>query len=922
MQYSTDEDARQAMQLNGGKIKEIQVSLLLSSRAEMQKVIEKARIASASSFMGKAPAANLPSASSIASQFAKKQPDTSIAPQVVPPQPPVISLTNFLAQSMQQAQIQQNPSVTQAQKLSMMNAYQTMSQNEIPGLGGMPSTAGVTSGLPAIPVGIPQTAAAYANYYAASALMDPSAAMGQMDYMTYVAQMAGLQNATKLNAEVDKKDNLFKNKDPRRRSTSRDRDSYRRHRSRSTSRERLRNDRRSRRSRSKSRDNYTDSDKEGKDSKDRRRRTRFSSPEQSAITNSMQTIARPSNMNAGANSMTSLMPPSNGIWDVPPPQIFPKAGNKSNVVSSLGTFNSYSSGTYNGGSISSLPPPTRNQYQTENKSSVGTAAYQTSSSSPFGNIGTCVKVSNIDNETFYGDIRRFFGGQNIGQNDIKFVNDDKGQRTGIVLIRFVSSDAKKQALTKNGWQLKTTQVMITSVTEDDFENGMDSANRRTNNNYNNRNYDDKNDRSRGYKERSRSPDRNNDRRDRNNDRYDNQRRGQSNNSSNRYGRDFQSDNRRDQKSMRSDDEEKTVFQPDEKYTVLIIDDLPRTANEPDIIAAFPNIQSIVIDRYKAFVKFISHDAAKVTLENRFIHYIMNKRVFLDPGNEAQYEELVKKFGKFDNPESDAKTSENDKNGNAQANVMEIEDNDDRNSNSNSMDSMNQRDPRKQNNFYDNGRDPRQRNLSNDRFSNGPPANFMKTDCVIMKNMDPSTNIEDVELFYKDIGIYKMRVHILLDKQGQPCGDCFVEFKYPNDSQRALVKNNQMLGPNRVQVMLIPREQVEAVLSSFGGGTGSKNDDRPAFNNTKRDWEPPSDFGSPNCVVMLSNLCYRATIDDILDEFHEFNLRPEQIIRRYNDDGRPTGNACINFNSPNDATHAIETKNAVKLLNRPVYMKRV
>jgi RNA recognition motif-containing protein len=266
----------------------------------------------------------------------------------------------------------------------------------------------------------------------------------------------------------------------------------------------------------------------------------------------------------------------------------------------------------------------------------------------------------------------------------------------------------------------------------------------------------------------------------------------------------------------------------------------------------------------------------------------------------------------------------------QQNGSEHEENDERNSNSNSMDSMNQRDPRKQNNFYDNGRDPRQRNSSNDRFNNsGPPGNFIQTDCVIMKNMDTGTNIEDVELFYKDIGIYKMRVHILLDKQGQPCGDCFVEFKYPNDSQRALAKNNQMLGPNRVQVMLIPREQVEAVLSSFGGGAGSTNDDRPPFSNNsnnnnsnKRDWEPPSDFGTPNCVVMLSNLCYRATIDDILDEFHEFDLRPEQIIRRYNDDGRPTGNACINFNSPNDATHAIETKNAVKLLNRPVYMKRV
>uniref|UniRef100_A0A8D9E0M7 RNA-binding protein 12 n=1 Tax=Cacopsylla melanoneura TaxID=428564 RepID=A0A8D9E0M7_9HEMI len=41
--FSTDEDARQAMAHDGGKIKEVKIKLLLSSRSEMQKVIEQAR---------------------------------------------------------------------------------------------------------------------------------------------------------------------------------------------------------------------------------------------------------------------------------------------------------------------------------------------------------------------------------------------------------------------------------------------------------------------------------------------------------------------------------------------------------------------------------------------------------------------------------------------------------------------------------------------------------------------------------------------------------------------------------------------------------------------------------------------------------------------------------------------------------------
>lgn len=124
----------------------------------------------------------------------------------------------------------------------------------------------------------------------------------------------------------------------------------------------------------------------------------------------------------------------------------------------------------------------------------------------------------------------------------------------------------------------------------------------------------------------------------------------------------------------------------------------------------------------------------------------------------------------------------------------------------------------------------------------------------------------------------------------------------------------------MQILPIPREQVEAVLSSFGNDDSrQQNRDRPQ--NQNRDWAPPADFGNPGCVVMVSNLCYRASIDDILDEFREFELKADQIIRRYNDFGQPTGNACINFNTEEDATKACDEYNKVKILNRPVWLRK-
>lgn len=891
------------MQLNGGKIKEVQVSLLLSSRAEMQKVIEKARQATSTTFVNKFSAtqqSTVLSAAVIANQFAKKIPDQA---SIVAPQPPVISLTNFLTQSMQQ-QSSQSPAVAQAQQqqLNLMSAYQTMPPNDLGGLAGAPAMANM-------PMGIPQNAAAaaaaYANYYAT--LIDPK-------LLNYTNPLTAGLNANHTDLQ---RDSSSRNNDPRgRRSNSRERNTYRRHRSRSNERNQ------SRRSRSHSRDRYTDSDKEGKDASSRRR-TRFSAATDKMDVPNMSAL--PPNLKQPGTAYGAPPPVTNSVWEHPPPQ----------VAAQLGSANSYPN--FNNGNSSM--PPTRH-YQTESK---------TSSSSAFGDIGTCVKVTNVDNETFYSDLRKFFIGLPIGSNDIKFVTDSKGNRTGVALVRFLSSDSKKQALTKSMYPLKSTQVIITSITEEDFDSGLMNANKggvNRQSNFNNyRNEDRQDSRNDRFRDRSNSHERDNNNRtfnrydgnNRNNNHFDGPPRQQNNRDQGNFRRgNFKNEDNQEQ-------QQEKVYKPDENFKVLIIDDIPRTANEPDIFEAFPNILSITIERYTAYVKFTSHEAAKVILENRFIHYIRNKRVFFEAGSEAQFNDMARRNGKQDNPDVKDTNQGSAENGNDTNENHYDNMNEDTNHSSNSNSRDNSR-----NSFE--SRDPRQRNFSNDRFgSNGPP-NTLQTDCVIMKNMETDTKIEEVEHFFKDIGIYKMRVHILLDKKGlffalhnyfnenqltllspgQPCGDCFVEFKYPNDSQRALSKNNQFLKQNRVQIMLIPREQVEAVLSSFGGDDSRpppqnnrpNRPDRQNLGQNRPDWAPPDDFGSPGCVLMLSNLCYRASIDDILEEFREFDLRPDQIIRRFNDLGQPTGNACINFNSPEDADMAIEKYNSVKIMDRSVWLKRI
>ncbi|CAO1356801.1 unnamed protein product [Diamesa serratosioi] len=788
--FSTDEDARQAMQLTGGKVREVQVSLLLSSRAEMQKVIEKARQASVPTAFVK---------QTVASTVPKPQAIINTAPKM--------NVSQYQASKMPEA-------------MSLSAPVKERSVNR------------------------------------------------------------------------DPRSRRSSSRERSRRSNSRDKymNNHNNANDRGDSRDQYRKSRRSR-SNSRERNYYNDNDSKTNISPtEKKRRTRFSNIEGQGAQASVNIMA-PTLTLQSASLMPAAKTLTNGIWDIPPPQIFAKQSfevKHNNDINNSPVYNTY--GAYK----NSQKELSLNQYQTvEDKRKLNVAAFTTgySGQTGFGNIGQCVKISNVDSEIYYSDIRKFFAGLAIGPNDIKYVNDDYGNKTGIVLIRFLSSDSKKQALTKNGWQLKNNQVMITSISELDYDKAQDNA------------------------KAIRQPGSNN------------------------------------------------VGHGSAEYKVLIIDDLPRSAVEKDIIEAFPKIVTLSIDRYQAHAKFETHEAAKETLEDRCSQFIRNKRVFLEPGSEAQFVHITRKFGKYDNYDMKPKKDKS-----PAANVVIddddlqiVEDTDDRMDNDESTKDDNteqkpqiNRDPRK---AQGDSRDPRQRNnterfnnkrdisSSNNSNSNQNVIPMPKTDCIIIKNLELNATIEDVEDFFKDIGISQMRVHILLNRRGQPCGDCFVEFKSSNDAVQAIEKNGKFFGENRVQIMLIPREQVEAVLNSFGGGgggggsggaggaggngNGSDQQSRGSGSNggNSRDaWDndgwPPNDFGKPGCVVLLSNVCYRTSAEDIIFELREFNLEPSQILRRFNDLGQPTGNACINFSSPDEAHEAIDKKNKCKITNRTIYMKKL
>lgn len=85
---------------------------------------------------------------------------------------------------------------------------------------------------------------------------------------------------------------------------------------------------------------------------------------------------------------------------------------------------------------------------------------------------------------------------------------------------------------------------------------------------------------------------------------------------------------------------------------------------------------------------------------------------------------------------------------------------------------------------------------------------------------------------------------------------------------------------------------------------------------------PDNFGKPGCVLALENIPYRATMDDILAFFRDFELTRENIIRRYDEGGRATGDARVCLVSPSEAQRALHTLHQEQMYGRNIYMSPV
>lgn len=256
------------------------------------------------------------------------------------------------------------------------------------------------------------------------------------------------------------------------------------------------------------------------------------------------------------------------------------------------------------------------------------------------------------------------------------------------------------------------------------------------------------------------------------------------------------------------------------------------------------------------------------------------------------------------------------------------------------------------------------------------------DCVLMKGLPTEATDRTIVTFLSDTGAVPARIHLMLDTSGVPSGDCFCEFRSVQEARLAATKHGHDLDGCRVTVDLVSRKVVKEALegpkpgeglmptpmqqpfyehqrggfsqrpfrgrggfdrggydrggyrggferggyrgrahwAERGGGRGFDRGRGRGFGRGRGGYmengarEHPAEleesdpalegFGAPGCVLSMENVPFRASVEDILAFFGDFEMTQDDVIRRYNERGQPTGDARVAFRSPHDAQRAL------------------
>ncbi|XP_042510390.1 heterogeneous nuclear ribonucleoprotein F-like isoform X1 [Macadamia integrifolia] len=158
---------------------------------------------------------------------------------------------------------------------------------------------------------------------------------------------------------------------------------------------------------------------------------------------------------------------------------------------------------------------------------------------------------------------------------------------------------------------------------------------------------------------------------------------------------------------------------------------------------------------------------------------------------------------------------------------------------------------------------------------------------------------DVTEFFNGLDLVDV---LFVHKNGRFSGEAFVVLGYPLQVDFAVQRNRQNMGRRYIEVFRSKRQEYyKAIANEVSDARGGS----PRRSARAKSYDDGKDSAQHTGVLRLRGLPFSAGKDDIMDFFKDFMLTEDSIHITLNMDGRPTGEAFVEFPSPDDSKAAME-----------------
>ncbi|XP_032876186.1 G-rich sequence factor 1-like [Amblyraja radiata] len=149
----------------------------------------------------------------------------------------------------------------------------------------------------------------------------------------------------------------------------------------------------------------------------------------------------------------------------------------------------------------------------------------------------------------------------------------------------------------------------------------------------------------------------------------------------------------------------------------------------------------------------------------------------------------------------------------------------------------------------------------------------------------SCSVDDVLEFFSDCGVVNGvgGVHFLCNRAGKPSGEAIIELQSAEDVRKAVEKHRKYLGQRYIEVFELSSSDVDFLLKRLHSGGKEMPD------------------GS---VVRLRGLPFSCSTEDIVRFFSGLEIVEDGVIMTRDHRGRNTGDAIVQFTSPEMAERAL------------------